>query len=114
MIRFILGLLATGGVFLGVSYLVPGFHVDTFKTALVAAVVFGLMNAVVKPLLVLLTLPVTFLTLGLFILIINAAVMGLTAYFVAGFTINGFVPAFTGWLLVSVGGWMVSWLLKKD
>lgn len=114
MIRFILRLLATGGVFLGVSHLVPGFHVDTFQTAIIAAVVFGLVNAIVKPLLVLLTLPVTFMTLGLFVLVINGLMMGLTAYLVPGFSITGLMPALVGWLLVSLGGWIVSWLLKKD
>jgi len=114
MIRFVLRLLLTAGVFLGVSHFLPGFHVDTFQTALLAAVVFGLMNALVKPILVLLTLPVTFLTLGLFLLVINAVVMGLTAYLVPGFSIAGMAAALAGWLLVSVGSWMVSWLLKSD
>ena len=75
------------------AQLIPGVHIASFGTAMVAAIVLGLVNALVRPILLLLTLPITFLTLGLFLLVVNAATVGLAAYLVDGFSINGFLPA---------------------
>lgn len=76
--------------------LLPGVEVDTFGRAMVVAVALGFLNALVRPLLVLLTLPVTVLTLGLFLLVINGAVLGLAAWLLDGFAIQGF-----GWAVVA-------------
>ncbi|MCR4260857.1 MAG: phage holin family protein [Candidatus Colwellbacteria bacterium] len=72
------------------AYLLPGITVDNFLAALTAAIVLGLANAILKPVLILLTLPINFLSMGLFTLVINAGLVMLTAYIVPGFFIAGF------------------------
>src|SRR4030042_1950580 len=72
------------------AYLLPGVHVAGFLTALAVAVVLGIINAVIKPILVILTLPINILTLGLFTLVINAALVLLTGKLVTGFKVDGF------------------------
>jgi len=90
------------------SYVVPGFHVDSVASLLVAALLLGVANAVIRPVLILLTLPFTIVTLGLFLLVVNAATIGLVAWVVPGFEIDGLLSAFLGWLLVSVVGWVAT------
>lgn len=87
---------------------VPGIMIDGIGTLMFAAVLLGLVNAVVRPVVVLLTLPITLITLGLFLLIINAGMLGLVAWLLPQFTIDGFWPAFFGAILVSLTGWLVS------
>ena len=94
-----------------VAYLYPGVSVDSFGAALIAALVLGLVNAVVRPLLVLLTLPVTLLTLGLFLFVINALLFWLVAELVQGFNVGGFGSALLGSILYSVITLITSWLL---
>jgi putative membrane protein len=94
-----------------VAYLYPGVMVQTFFAALIAALVLGLVNAVVRPILVLLTLPVTILTLGLFLFVVNALLFWLVAEIVQGFRVTGFVAALIGSLLYSVITLVTSWLL---
>jgi len=91
------------------AYVVPGIRVDGYLTVVVAAFLLGIANAVVRPVLVVLTLPVTVLSLGLFLFVINAAMFGLVAWLLPGFAVDGFVPALLGWLIVSV----VSWIATK-
>ena len=81
---------------------VPGITVDSFYTAVIAAVILGLFNAILKPILVLLTLPITLLTLGLFSLVINAALFLFAASFVEGFAVASFWYALLGSLLMSL------------
>jgi putative membrane protein len=88
---------------------VPGFNVDTFTAAAIAAIIMGLINAIVRPILVLMTLPLTILTLGLFLLVVNAISISLVAYLTNGFTVTGFFPAVIGSLVLS----FVSSLLGK-
>jgi putative membrane protein len=114
MIRWILKLILNAGVFLGVSQFLPGFHVNDFRVAFIASVVFGLVNGVVKPVLKLISLPLTLMTLGLFSFIINAGMMALAAWLVPGFMIATFKAALLGWLCVAIGTSVVGWLLKKD
>ncbi|MCC7523060.1 phage holin family protein [Candidatus Uhrbacteria bacterium] len=104
LVRLVLNALAL----MLVAYLIPGIGLSGFGTAVIAALVIGLVNALVRPLVELLSLPVTILTLGLFSLVINAAMFGLAAWFVPGFTIVGFGPAFWGALLYTVFAWLVS------
>lgn len=84
------------------AYLLSGVHVDGFATALVIAVVLGIVNAVLKPILIILTLPITILTLGLFTLVINALLILLTTNLVSGFKVDGFWWAFFFSLVLSV------------
>lgn len=72
------------------AYILPGVHIESFVTALVLAVVLGIINAIIKPVLILLTLPITILTLGLFALIINALLILLASKIVPGFRVDGF------------------------
>jgi putative membrane protein len=94
-----------------VAYLYPGVHLAGFGSALVAALVLGLVNAVIRPVLVILTLPVTVLTLGLFLFVINALLFWLAATIVSGFGVNGFGSALLGSILYSLITLLTSWLL---
>lgn len=108
MIGFLVRLLVSAlGLWLA-SELVSGIEVHGGWTLLGAALLLGIVNAIVRPLLVILTLPATLLTLGLFLLVINAAMLGLVAWMFDGFTISGFWAAFFGALVVSVTGWLAS------
>lgn len=108
MVGFLLRLLAVAlGLWLA-SELVTGIHVQGARTLLGAALLLGLVNAVVRPLVVILTLPVTILTLGLFLLVINAAMLGLVAWIFDDFTIAGFGSALLGAMVVSVTAWFAS------
>jgi putative membrane protein len=82
------------------AWLIPGVQVDGFGTLILAALLMGLVNAFVRPLLVLLTLPLTVLTFGLFLLVINAALFGLVAFFLDDFNVAGAGSALLGWLIV--------------
>lgn len=94
-----------------VAYLYPGVEVAGFVPALVAALFLGLVNAVVRPILVILTLPVTILTLGLFLFVINALLFWLVAEVVKGFNVAGFGAALVGSILYSLITLLTSWLL---
>lgn len=85
-----------------VSKLSIGVEVQNLTVAIFAAVALGLLNAVIRPILVILTLPITILTLGLFILFINATLFYLTANFIDGFSVTSFTAAFIGSILVSI------------
>ncbi|MCJ7641713.1 MAG: phage holin family protein, partial [Desulfobacterales bacterium] len=88
-------------------------RVEGFWAALVAAFVLGIINAILRPVLVFLTLPVTILTLGLFLLVINGLLLWLVAALVPGFQVNGFWGAVLGSVLISIVSWMVSWFLPR-
>ena len=107
LLRWLLSTLAL----LAVAYLYPGVHVDSFFAALVAALVLGLVNALIRPILVVLTLPVTIITLGLFLFVINATLFWFVAQIVKGFSVDGFLAALVGSLLYSLITLVVSWLL---
>src|SRR5659263_762519 len=93
-----------------ISYLLPQIvTVDSVMAALAAAFVLGLVNAVVRPLFVLLTLPIPVVTLGAFLLVINGLLLGLVSVLVSGFHVNGFLAAVVGSVLLSV----VSWILTR-
>jgi len=96
---------------LAVAYLVPGIHVAGFTAALVAALVIGLVNMLIKPVLVLLTLPITVLTLGLFILVINGFLFYAVGSWLEGFEVKTFLAGMIGALLYSVFTWVLSALL---
>jgi putative membrane protein len=94
------------------TYIVPGISVRSFYSALIAALILGLVNAVIRPLVILLTLPVNILTLGLFTLVINALMLWFVATVVKGFDIKNFLAAFLGALILWVVGWITNALTK--
>ena len=94
-------------------YLLSSISVDSISAALIAALVLGLINTFIRPLLVLLTLPATLLTLGLFIFVINGLLFWFVGSFVSGFHVAGFWPAFFGAILYSIISWALSALLLK-
>lgn len=97
-----------------IAYVLPGIGVSSFYAALIAALVLGLANAIVRPIVSLLTLPINLITLGLFGLLVNALMFWLVSTVVKGFTVAGFWPAFLGSLLMSCFGWIIAGLLQKD
>lgn len=106
--RFLVRLFLNGVAILVAAYFVPGLDIDDASSALIAGAILGLVNAVVRPVLFILTLPITFVTLGLFIFVLNAACLWLTAALVPGFRISGWIPAIVGALLVTVVSWMLN------
>jgi putative membrane protein len=98
---------------IAVAYLVPSITVSSFTSALVAALILGLVNAVIRPILVLLTLPVTILTLGLFIFVINALLFWFVGSFVRGFEVHGFLAGLIGSILFSIVSWALSALVLR-
>lgn len=95
-------------------YLMTSIRISGFWTALIAALVLGLVNALIRPILVVLTLPVTLVTLGLFIFVINGLLFWLVSRMVDGFYVSGFWSAIGGALLYSIISWALSTLLLKN
>lgn len=94
-------------VFLLLGNFLDGVIVDNWVTAMLAAVMFGLLNSIVKPVITLFSLPITFLTLGLFFFVINGFIIWLTSFFVAGFTVTSFGTAILVSLIVSLANTLV-------
>ncbi len=113
MLNLLLVWLVNALCLLAVAYLVPGVEVRSFGAALLAAVVLGLINLFIRPVLSLLTLPITLLTLGLFSFVLNALMFGLAAYFLAGFSVSGFWAALFGALAFGVLSWIANSLLLR-
>jgi putative membrane protein len=108
LVRLVINAVA---VFLAAN-LVPGIHVSGPGAALVAGVILGFVNAIIKPVLVVLTLPFTILTLGLFIFVVNAICLALVAWLVPGFALSGFGAAFIGAIVISLVSWLLNALLS--
>ena len=111
--KLLLAWLINAVALVAVAYLVPGISVDGFVTALIAALVLGLLNTFIRPLLVLFTLPVTILTLGLFIFVINGLVFWFVGSYLSGFVVAGFWPGFFGAIGYSIVSWALSSLLLR-
>ena len=107
MLRLLVRWLLSASALLFVAYVYSGVEVTSFTAALIAAFVIGLLNTVVRPLLVMLTLPVTVLTLGLFLFVINALMFWLAASVLDGFQVRGFAAALIGSLIYSAIGVVV-------
>ena len=105
---FLVRILLNGAAILFVSRIVKGIEISGVVSALGAGLVLGLVNAVVRPILILLTLPLTLVTLGLFLFALNAFCLFLTSYLVQGFAIHGFWAALWGSILVSVVSWILT------
>ncbi len=93
------------------SVLVPGIEISGVGTLLGSAVLLGFVNAVVRPLLILLTLPITILTLGIFLLVINGVMLGLVASLFDSFAVHGLFSAIFGSIVVSLVSWLASWFI---
>ncbi len=102
MARILLGWLLNALALLAVAWLLPGIQVESFGAALIAALVLGFVNTLLRPLLVLLTLPITLLTLGLFLLVINGLLFWAVGTWLDGFSVGGFWPGVFGALLYSL------------
>lgn len=100
--QLLIRILVTALAALLAAYLLPGVHLDNFSTALILALVLGVLNFIVKPLLILLTLPITIFTLGLFLFVINALIILMASHFVKGFQVAGFWWAFLFSILLSI------------
>ena len=105
---FLIRVIVNGACILLAASIVPGLSVRSVTSALVAGLVLGLINAIVRPVLVLLTFPLTLLTLGLFLLVLNAFCLWLTSVFVSGLEVQGFWSAFLGALLISLVSWVLT------
>jgi putative membrane protein len=111
MLNTILRWVVNAGLLMLIPYIVPGIEMKNFGTALVAALVLAFVNALIKPILILLTLPINLLTLGLFILVINGLMFWLVSAIVKGFYISGFWPAFFAALVFSIFSLVLNYLL---
>jgi putative membrane protein len=106
--RFLVRLVLNAVAIILAAYVLPGLHVSGVFSALIAGAILGFVNAIVRPLLFLLTLPLTLITLGLFIFVLNALCLALTAALVPGFSIDGIGSALVGALLVSIVSWVLN------
>jgi putative membrane protein len=112
--NFIIKLLITAAVAYGLSAILTGVHIDDFKTAIIFALVLAALNAIVKPILIILTLPITILTLGLFLFVINAIIILMASKFTNGIRIDGFFWALIFSFILSVFSSGFNALLKDD
>jgi putative membrane protein len=113
ILRLLLVWLINAVALIAVAYVMPSVAVTSFGAALVAALVLGLVNAVVRPVLVLLTLPVTILTLGLFIFVLNGILFWAVAEWVQGFAVASFWSAVLGAIVFSIVSWLLSALVLR-
>ncbi len=111
MTSFVIRVIVTGLGLWVADWLLDGISIGSPTTLVLAALVLGILNAVIKPLLFWLTLPLTVITLGIFVLVLNAAVFGLAAAFFSGFTVASFWSAMGGALIVSLVSWVASWFI---
>jgi len=111
MAGFLIRMLVTALGLWVASRMVPGIEISGFGTLLGSALLLGFVNAVVRPLLILLTLPITILTLGIFLLVINGAMLGLVASLFNNFIIDGLFSAILGSVIVSLVSWFASWFI---
>jgi putative membrane protein len=110
-VRLLLTWIINAVSLLAVAFLMPSISISSIGAALIAALVLGLVNTLVRPVLVLLTLPVTLLSLGLFILVINGLLFWFVGSFIQGFVVAGFWAGFFGAIVYSIVSWLLSWLL---
>lgn len=112
--RFLARLFLNGLALLVAAYFVPGLSVSSPAAALFAGAALGVVNAIVRPALLVVTIPFTLLTLGLFIFVVNALCLGLAAAIVPGFEIASFTAAFFGALIVSIVSWILNGVFVVD
>lgn len=110
--KLIVELIIRAFVLLVTAYLVPGFHIQSYTSALIIAIVLGILNAFLKPILILLTLPFTILTLGLFTFVVNAILLIIASNIVKGFTIESFWTAIVASVVITIVGSLINIFLK--
>ena len=113
MPHFLLTWLVTAVSLMITANLVDGFKVRNFAAALVAAVIIGLANAIIRPILTVLTLPITILTLGLFLFVVNALTIWLAGSITSGFVVNGFAPALIGSIVLSIVATVINFVVER-
>jgi putative membrane protein len=113
-VRIVLIWVLNAVALLAVSYVLPGIEITGFGAALLAALVIGLINTLLRPLLILLTLPITLLTLGLFYFVLNGLLFWWAGILLDGFEVRGFVAAVLGAILYSVIAWALSALIPDS
>ena len=96
------------------AHIVPGVEVLSWKSLLAAALILGIVNAIVRPILIVLTLPITIVTLGLFLLVINGLMIKLVTVFLHGFIVHGLLSAILCAVVVSLTSWVMSWVVGSD
>lgn len=112
---FIIKVLVTAVAAYFAAWLLPNVTIDSAGTAIIVALVFALLNAIVRPILVLLTIPITVLTLGLFLLVINIIIVKLTDALIGGFDVDGWLAALLFSLVVTVVSWIINTIVgDKD
>ena len=114
MPQFLITWLATAASLFITAIVVPGLAIAEAPTALLGAAVLGFVNAIVKPILVIFTLPLTVLTLGLFLLVVNAIALGLVGYLTPGLTVSGFFPAIIGSIVLTFVSSAINQLLGQE
>lgn len=112
MVRLLIGWLLNALALLAVTYLMPSIQIASFGSALIAALVLGLVNTLVRPILVILTLPVTLLTLGLFLFVINGLLFWAVGSMLDGFAVGGFWSGVLGAILYSLISWLLAAILQ--
>ncbi len=114
MIKLILKWLIAAGAVLFAAYIIPGIHVDGFITALIVTFILGIVGITIKPVVKIIMFPLSFISLGLFSLVINAFFFWLVARVVQGFTVDGFLAAFLGSIVVSVANYIGDKLVDSE
>jgi len=107
------GLVAAGGLWVADQAL-SGIAIDNWKTLLIAVLLLGVVNAVVRPIVFFLTLPLTVVTLGLFLFVVNGAMLGLVGMLLSGFTVDSFGSAVLGAIIIGLVSWVASWFIGGD
>ena len=114
MKNFLLKLIAQTAAVLAVAYLVPGIVVKDFPTAIAAACILSIINALIRPFLLLLTLPITVVSLGIFVFFINGFCFWLASTLVPGFSVVGVLPAVLGAIVFGIASWFLNWVLQPN
>ena len=111
MMRFIVQFLVTCLALWAASRIVPGVSFSDSGSLILAAILLGVANAIVRPILTILTFPLTILTFGLFLLVVNAAVIGLVAWLLGGFAVNGLAAGIGAAIVTGVISWIAGWFI---
>ncbi len=114
MLRFLIQFAVTALALWLAAQVVPGVEVASTTTLLIAAFLLGIANAVVRPILTILTFPLTIITFGLFLLVVNAAVIGLVAMFLEGFVVDGLWAGIGAAIVTGIVSWIAGWFIGGD
>ena len=112
--KMILKLLVNALALIGTAWIVPGISIDSIWTAIIAAIVLAIINIVIRPIMLFITIPINILTLGLFTFVINALMLWLASLLVSGFTVSGFVPAILGAIILAIISTLLHTLLEDN